>query len=1544
VRLLRRQSLPSIRSKLVTLVLACALPILVGYLVFAHDADQRERLHVAADAQMIARALAAAVEHELANGETAARSMANEPALAAGQLAAFHATVVRLLRPDFPVAAFVLIDADGRVLLDSRHPASPAAAQLALSVPSTVGADALRRVFGGASAVAGLQRAGPLQPWSVAIVVPVWRGGKVAYALSVEMPPRRLAELLAGQHLPGDWHAQVFDGSGLLVARGGDLVRTVGTPMRPELAAALARRDIGVAAVDALGRSPANIAYARTLEHGWTVAIGFPRQAAREILGPQPGATLSGILAMLALSLGLAWRIGETIARSVRALTAPAAALGRGEPLRIPPLGIREAASVAGALRTVEGELQHYRSGLEALVAERTTELQRSSAMLATVYASAPVGLAFLDSELRIVMVNDYLAAVNALPASAHIGRTLPQLLGKRGVEIERPYRQVLASGRPLVDVEDSGESPAEPGVMRHWICSYYPVFGAAQELVGINAVVLDISDRMQQEQRARDNEVLYRALFEGAGDAHVLIAWNAGFVSANQAALRLFGCAGSAEFLAMSPASASPDFQPDGSRSDELARRYTLQALEEGMCQFEWVHRRRDGSLFHADVLLNRVDIGGKGIVHGTIRDISARVATEAALRAASRRLEESERMIRTVTDHLPALVGYWDAGLRCRFANRPYLEWLGKSAAEVIGQHVDALMDAAQIEQVRPYIDGVLRGEAQFFERNLQREGSDKSIQAWGSYIPDFEDAENNGADAGGAARVRGFYMLHADITELKRTESRLEEALRAAEAASSAKGAFLANISHEIRTPMNAIMGLARLLGEADLGRRERGYVTRMQSASRILLSMLGDVLDYSKVEAGQLALEQTSFHLDEVLSSLAVMTATGAWKRGIEPVFALAPEVPRQLIGDPLRLGQVLLNLVSNAIKFTEHGEVVLAIAVSGRQASRVALEFSVRDTGIGIAPQQQQRMFEAFSQADSSTSRKYGGTGLGLAISRRLVALMGGDLAVESTPGAGTVFRFSAWFEAAASLPEPAPAFKRVLVADDNASSRKALAVALAARGWQVDCAASGAAALALLRGDALEHGRPDGQDPAGHAPAYDLAFIDSAMPDLDGISVIAYARADHGIAMPRCALLAADPEGDGLDALAAELRIDAVLAKPFTPQALREVLAVLLGEAAAPASGAGPGRSEDTGNSAPMHARLAGLRVLLVEDNLLNQEVANHALVHAGAGVDFAADGRAAVARLEEDPARYDVVLMDLQMPVMDGLQASAAIRAMGLATLPIVAMTANAMEEDRRRALAAGMDDYVAKPIDIDELVATLARVTGRAQPAVDAGSAASAYLPAPASLPGIDLASTLPRFGGNFAAFATLLKRFAAAQAQGGAIADIHTRLAEGDRDGARQAAHRLRGVAANLGATEVARQALACEAAMHATGGAALTPSLARLEAALDTVLQTARALRVADAAAMPAGALVPPADSAMPSRALHHELAQLLDLLQNNNMKAIPHFDALRPALTRTTGDAGERTAGLQSLADAIATLRFDLAAGLVRGILDTEENA
>lgn len=1507
--LLQRRSLPSIRAKLVWLVLGCALPILVGYFVFATDADQRERAHIAEDAEMIARALAAGVDRDLANGETAARTLAIDADLARGDLAAFHATARRLLRPELPAHAFVLHGPDGAALLDTRHPFGSRLG------PSGNEAD-VRAVFASGDAVtSGMHRGSVAQPWVVSIAVPVWRDGKVAYALSVELRPRRFSELLTSQHLPVHWGARIFDNHRRLVARSGQLQPAIGAAMPEEVAAALPRSPIGLVAVreqlpgDA---QPSWVAYAHTPAHDWTVAIGFPRHAARELLGPAPGATLSGIAAMLAVSLVLAWRIGGAIAGSVRALTAPAAALGRGEPLVIPPLAIREAAQVARALGKVEDELQQYRSNLEALVAERAKELQRSSALLGTVYATAPVGLAFLDRSLRIVMINDYLARVNALSADAHIGRTIPEVLGERGIAVERPYREVLATGRPLIEIEDSGPSPAEPDAIRHWMCSYYPVYGPDRELVGINAVVLDITERKREEQRNRDNEELFRALFEGSGDAHVLVAYGAGFVSANQAAADLFGYAHADELLALSPASTSPELQPDGRRSDELVHEYMRMALDRGDCRFEWIHKRRDGSLFNADVLLNAVDIGGKGIVQGTIRDITARVRTQAALQAFSERLEASERMIRTVTDHLPALVGYWDAGLCCRFANQPYLDWLGRPASEVIGHTTAELMDEAQMAQVRPYVDRVLAGERVSFERRLQRKGSDQVIDAWANYIPDFDEA----------GRVRGFYMLHADVTELKRTQSRLEEALREAQAANSAKGAFLANMSHEIRTPMNAIMGLAQLLQEGDLGRRERAHVERMQMAARTLLSMLNDVLDYSKIDAGQLVLERTAFRLDDILASIGVLAAAGAWNKGIEPVFAVAPGVPDALVGDPMRLQQVLLNLFGNAVKFTERGEVVLSIARIAQDGERVRLAFAVRDTGIGIAPEQQARMFEAFSQADDSTSRKYGGTGLGLAISRRLVDALGGELTVDSSPGRGTTFRFSAWFGTAAAresgCPQAGPQAglqQAALVADDNDSARAALSDALATRGWQVDGAADGAEALALLR--------------AGKQ--YALAFVDGAMPDLDGIAVIAAARAgaddaDAASARPRWVLLAADPERARLDALAAGLHVDAILAKPFAPQALADTLADLL---CGPVEPSGVLRQ-----APPLAARLAGLHVLVVEDNVLNQEVASYVLAHAGAAVDIAADGQAAVAMLAEDGERYDAVLMDLQMPVMDGYEATAAIRALGLADLPVIAMTANAFAEDRRRALDAGMNDYIAKPIDVDALVATLERAGARPRAAgvEDTAAPAATGTRVPARVPGIDLQATLPRFGGSFAAFAALLKRFE--RSQGDAVHAIRGFLDAGDRERAGQAAHRLRGVAANLGAIDVARLALELEQALRLDETAALAPRLVRLEAALQLVLDGARALPGPDAPPPDAAAATPAHDRAGLQRALAH----LLDLLHNNNMKAIAQFDTVRPALAQSA------PAALPALADAVALLDFEAAARLVRGILDMEANA
>jgi PAS domain S-box-containing protein len=1483
LQLFRRQSPPSIRSKLVILVLACALPILIGYIWFARDAARREHAHIERDAMTVAETLAAAVDRDLDSGETAVQVLAHSSLLARGDLAGFHARARRLLRPEFPAYAFVLTAPDGRTLLHTRYAFG--------AVPPPHGNEAqIQRVFAsGDTLTSGLHRADPSQPFVFSVVVPVWQDGKVAYALSVLLRPKRLGDLLASQHLPENWVAEVFDSQQLIVARSVDLTRHIGERMGARLAARASAGKAGVAARDEGGERRFS-AFAHTSDN-WTVTVDFPATAARDLLGHSEGAIAAGIALLLGVSLVLAWVIGGSIARAVSALTEPAAALGRGEPLAIPALPLREAAAVATELQKVEQELVGYRTGLETLVAERTAELERSNILLETVYASAPVGLCFMNADMRFVMVNDYLAAINAVPASAHVGRTLPEILGEAGAGFEHNYRRVLASGRPLVDVESSGEVPRAPGVTRHWISSYYPVYGPGREVAGVNAVVLDITERKLQEQRNRDNEELFRALFEGSSDAQVLVAYGAGFVSANQAAATLFGCASIDEFLTLSPVSTSPEYQPNGRRSDELALEHMRQTLDTGVAHFEWLHQRRDGSNLHADVMLTRVDIGGRGMMQGTIRDISERVRAEAALRATGQRLAERERFIRTVTDHLPALVGYWDASLRCQFANRPYLEWLGRAEHDVIGQEAATLIGADQMAQVQPYLRDVLQGRRQSFSRRLQREHG-PTIEALANYIPDLDEL----------GQVRGFYMLQADVTELKRTEERLVQALRAAEEASRVKGEFLANMSHEIRTPMNAILGLARLLEEARLGQRERGYIGHMKTAARALLGMLNDVLDFSRVDSGLLALENTPFELSEVLGSIAVLAAANAWAKGVEPVFAVDPAVPAQLVGDPMRLQQILLNLMGNAVKFTEHGEVVLSIRLLGRDGDRVRLGFAVRDTGIGITPEQQGRLFQAFSQGDSSISRKYGGTGLGLAISRRLVELKGGTLRVESEPGRGAQFSFEVSYQAAAeALALPRLPRLRVLVADDNRSACAALAESCAGLGWEVDRAHGGVEALALLRGKRR----------------YDLAFLDSEMPDLDGATVLEYARADQAIALPRCALVAAEPECERLAALGGELGIEAILAKPFPPARLHETARQLLGTPA-----------PQPARSAPVAGRLQGLRILLVEDNVINQEVAHYILAHAGAQLEIAGNGQAAVSLLAEG-ARFDAVLMDLQMPVMNGFEATMAIRAMGLATLPIVAMTANAMDEDRRRALAAGMDAHLSKPIDVDELIGTLARLTGKphAPALAPAAPPAMPALLAPPSIPGIDLKATLPRFGGSFENFAAVFRRLDSSQ--GGTLGEVRALLRSGERHGAQQLVHRLRGVAANLGATDVAALALDLEGALRSADEAALALKVARLDSALQVVLQAARELDGPGHGVEPApqgatGTLVP-----------REELARLLELLTSNNLKAKAQFESLRPALP--TGPALE-------LADAVGTLRFDVAARLVREIMKGEEEA
>ena len=1364
-----RLSLPSIRAKLYILVLACALPILIGYVALARDAALRERDHVSRDAQTVAEVLAAAVDRDIESGETAARVLANTAMMARGDMVAIHEVAKSLLRPDFPAQAFVLSLPNGMPLINTRYP-------IGAPLPRTGNEDDIRRVaLTGNTVASGLHRLDGGGQYALSVEVPIWHEGEVRFVLSVHLRPRRMAGLLDSQHLPQGWIAVIHDRHLLTVARSADGGQRLGLPMEPALAQAVTRSGAGIVELPRDAGARGFAAFARSPEHGWVVTIRYPYNAAGELLGQSMAKTVAAIACLLAISLALAWALGGSIARAVQGLAGPAERLGRGEPLVVPSSSIREVETVAHALRRVDAELQEHRRGLETLVAERTQELERSKAQLETVYASIPVGLCFMDTELRVVMVNDYLADINGRPARDHAGRRLSELLGPVGEEFEANYRRVIASGRPLVEVEATGDAPSAPGSARHWISSYFPVYGPDHRLMGVNAVVLDVTERKRQQQRERDHQEMFRALFEAAGDAYLLLAYGASYVSANQAAADLFGFATPAALLDESPASLSPLLQADGRPSNEVAIEHMRRTLEEGRDAFEWLHMRADGSVFHADILLTRVDIGGVGMMQATIRDITTRVAAEAALRA----------------------------------------------------------------------------------------------------------------------------------------TGAQLEAALRLAEQASRAKSEFLANMSHELRTPMNAIVGLARLLEEGQLGRRERGYVARMRTAARSLLGMLSDLLDFSRIEAGQLTLERIPLRFDAILASIAVLHGPGAWAKGVELAFAVDPRLPPLLEGDPVRLEQVLLNLVGNAVKFTERGEIVLSIALRGETDGQVRLAFEVRDTGIGIAPEVQAGIFEVFSQADSSTVRKYGGAGLGLSIARRLVELAGGALRLDSMPGAGAAFRFELSFPVLEGIEAPVLEDEalRVLVADDNGSACAALATACAAFGWRVDTAPDGAAALEALC-----------------AARYDFAFVDSAMPGLDGLPLISAVRAAQ-VHVPRFCLLAPDPDTERYaelaDELADELGLTTVLGKPFTRASLRAAVDRLRGD---------DGTAHPPTASTPLAGALGGLRVLLVEDNLINQEVAGFILAHAGATLEIAANGRAALSMLQEDPA-FDVVLMDLQMPVMNGFEATAAIRAAGL-DLPIVAMTANAMDEDRQRALDAGMQAHLAKPIDVDALVATLSRVTGRT-PGTPAAANAGAALPAALPhLPGIDLKSTLPRFAGNIERFCELLIRFADGQAQ--TFGELRAHVEAGERAAAGQLAHRLRGVSANLGATEAAEAAHALELALRDADDGTVRLCLADLARALEAVAATAHELAppAAHEAARDAVREAAPDLPGMDGAAtLHDSLARLLHLLENNNMRAIAAEGALRQALAL---DAGQPAAA--ALADAVATLRFDEAARQVAGLM------
>ena len=902
----------------------------------------------------------------------------------------------------------------------------------------------------------------------------------------------------------------------------------------------------------------------------------------------------------------------------------------------------------------------------------------------------------------------------------------------------------------------------------------------------------------------------------------------------------------------------------------------------------YEFRIQRKTGELRWVLETVSPIMFRGKRTTLGNVIDITDRKNAEESLKT-------SEARFRRLIENAPVGMSITTLDRRILSANKAMVDMYGYESEEDLKSRSAAALyrNPEDRERLLKFVGEGRTGK--FIEVCAKRKDGTPLWVSLAAISQEMDSGEQQ------------IITITEDITEQKGLETALQQAKTVAEAATQAKSEFLAHMSHEIRTPMNAIVGLSHLVLKTDLNSKQRDYLTKIQASANSLMRIINDILDISKIEAGKLEIEATNFRFDNILNNIANMFSQRAEEKGIEICFNTHPDIPAVLKGDPLRIGQVLTNLIANSLKFTHSGEIVITTELGSREENRATLHFTVRDTGIGMTKEQQQRLFQPFTQADNSITRKYGGTGLGLTISKQLIERMGGDIRVESVPGEGSVFAFTI----TVGVPPENLSSRRivplnlrglkVLVVDDNPQAREITQHMLRDMSFEVTSVDSGQAALKVL-------GQP--------CNVFDLVLLDWRMPDMDGFETARRIRKGmHLSKSPKIIMLTAYGREEAMYE-AKNMGLHTFLIKPVSYSILFDaIVEAFCGDETQDLT-LEPPDSEET--------NLTGTRLLVVEDNEINQQVASELLEGLGAIVEIAGNGKVAIERIFKGGARYDAVLMDLQMPEMDGYEATHKIRSkINKESMPIIAMTAHALQSEIQHCMGIGMNGVVTKPIDPDKLKEELLRCVRPKTASADVPSTAARSMrrkarepePIP-DLPGIDVESALNRLRGNQGLFKKLVRDFVTNHST--VFGEIRKAMAEGDNAVAKGRVHTLKGMAGNLSATEVFAAAERLESSIENNDASGIAEELGRMEEAFESLAEGVKTSLGRETQAKPGTRAELPTDPVIAGNLL----VKLNSLLQKNSMGARKQFALLKDVI-----DESELQNPVSQLEDHISRLDF-----------------